>query len=144
MCLSCSWFFCLSSVPYKVADLSAAKLDWTFSKCSTTFQPWHRSSVFLSLSPLFLPFSFPVESFLEHVPSVGWTCRQCGYSSTAGKSHVIRHVQAIHLKITFQCIYCDSIFKREDKRKDHIKSEHNLDIRPKDITNMARDRGLPR
>ena len=86
-----------------------------------------------------------VERLLECVPNVGWACVQCGYScSLDRKPVIIRHIETIHLKISYPCLYCELTFTRVDKRKEHIKTVHRINIRPRDIADMARARGLPR
>ena len=84
-----------------------------------------------------------VDSLVERLPGGDWACRQCDYkTSSCRRRIVVRHIKNMHLKITYLCLYCEQEFSRPDKRKEHIKTIHNLDILPSDIAIMAKDKGL--
>ena len=81
--------------------------------------------------------------YVQRLPdSARWTCTFCGFNKDLYS--VKRHVICVHLKLEFKCQYCGRTFAQEDKRQNHLKHDHSLSLKMKDIRTMAMEAGLPR
>ena len=49
-----------------------------------------------------------------------------------------RHVMARHLKLQFGCVICDEVFEKPDDRKQHVLSEHGLNLTQSQIKEIEK------
>ena len=52
-----------------------------------------------------------------------WECNQCLYRKKY-KSHVVKHIERVHVKVTMSCPYCDLVCATREKLKSHLKFQH--------------------
>ena len=52
-----------------------------------------------------------------------WQCNQCLYTKRF-KSHVVKHVERMHVKVSLSCMYCGLVCPTREKLKSHLKFSH--------------------
>ena len=52
-----------------------------------------------------------------------WQCNQCFYTKRF-KSHVVKHIERMHVKVSMSCQYCDLVCATREELKSHLKFKH--------------------
>lgn len=62
----------------------------------------------------------------DELPPRSFQCSQCGKLFKT-KRNLTRHIST-HSNIRFNCLYCEKVFSRSDKLKEHANSRHKKEI----------------
>lgn len=74
---------------------------------------------------LYAPEFYPINSSISLAPQSALIsgCEHCGKAFT-NTFKLKRHVNAVHLKLSFECRYCGKRYSQKDYRDRHIRTKH--------------------